>query len=145
MHPSQGKRARDLEAGSRTIRVSLLFSWCVSVVRVYARLIDSPLNPVSWPWFPWGGVASFFIYFLFCGTLAQFSSTCGPWFSSSPFFLFIFPCSMTSFTGFGPRSECVMTLSSLALSCLSVPSALTLWSSTLHLWVTCCASSRFVA
>ena len=38
-HPSQGKRARDLEAGSRTIRVTLLFSWFVSVVRVCA-LID---------------------------------------------------------------------------------------------------------
>ena len=32
VHPSQGKRARGLEACSRTIRVSLLSSWFVSVV-----------------------------------------------------------------------------------------------------------------
>ena len=99
--PSQGKRSRDLEAGSRTIRVSLLSSWFVSVVRVCARLIDSPLIPG--PGFFGEGLLPSLLGFSSVTLSHNFQAFVDPCFQVPPVSSVFFPLAMTSFTGFGPR------------------------------------------
>ena len=120
----------------------------LSLLSESVQLIDSPLNPVSWPWFLGEGLLPSLYGSSSVALSHNFQAFVDPCFQVPPVSSVFFPFALTSFTRFGPRRWSLLSFSSpvlvdflylLCFQLFSVPSSLISWSPNVRLRMTICA------